>query len=335
MARPKFLWWLAFPVLLLAPIAYISPWVACAQQPESWPHLTPDEIKLYQNAPTLLEWTPKEIHSHPELRSLHPAQSQGDLPRILDEVGKRIEVFFRDFRDTTCTEKIQAEACRIETGLRILPGGIPQEYGTGSMNCNVLYDGNFRYLRLVHMRKEVPFLEEYRTDAKGNAIDYDQLNGLPLLTYGFSAVALYFHPLNRAACRFHYFGRQMFKGLQTEVVGFAQIPEENTPVITFKIGKLSGHILEQGLAWIDAATHEILCIQTDLLAPRPDLRMDKQTSKIDFKAIHLAEISAPLWLPTKVVVDLESSHQHLRNTHSYSDFKMFRVESRIGAIPGN
>jgi hypothetical protein len=333
MARPQLLWWLAFLVFLLAALANISPWVACAQQQESRPHLTPDEIKLYQQARTLIEWTPKEIHSRPELRSLHPVESQGDLPVILDEAGQRVEFFFHNFRDTTCTEKIQAEACKAETGLRILPGGIPQEYGTKSMICNAFYEGDFRYLRLAHVRRGVPFLEEYRTDAKGNAIDYDQLNGLPLLTYGFSAVALYFHPLNRAACRFRYLGRQMLKGRPTEVVGFAQIPGENTPVIAFQIGKLSGHILEQGVAWIDAATHEILCIQTDLLAPRPDLRVDKQTSKIDFRAVHLAEISAPLWLPTKVVVDLESAHQHLRNTHVYSDFKMFRVESRIGAIP--
>jgi len=48
MAQPQLLWWLAFLVFLLAALANISPWVACAQQQESRPHLTPDEIKLYQ-----------------------------------------------------------------------------------------------------------------------------------------------------------------------------------------------------------------------------------------------------------------------------------------------
>ena len=335
MARRQFPWWLALVIFLPGLYTVVSPRVASAQQPESRPRLTADEIKLYQNARTLLEWTRKEIHSHPELRSLHPAKRQDRLPVILEEAGQRVEDFFHNFRDTTGTEKVQSESCRAEPGLRILPGGIPQEYGKESMICKVFYEDKFRYMRLMHLRDGAPFLEEYRTDVSGNAIDFGQLPGLPLLTYGFSAAALYFHPSNRAACRFHYFGRQMLKGRQTEVVGFAQIPGENTPVITMQIGKLSGHILEQGLAWIDAVTYEILCIQTDLLAPRPDLRVDKQTTKIDFSAVHLAEIPAPVWLPTKVVVDLESVHHHLRNTHVYSDFKMFRVESRIGAIPGH
>ena len=79
-------------------------------------------------------------------------------------------------------------------------------------------------------------------------------------------------------------------------------------------------------------------IQTWLLAPRPDVGLQAQTTLVDYGAVHLPEISTTLRLPTTVTVTtvmldvLHHPHQ-LRNVHRYSDYKLFRVESRIGPVP--
>jgi hypothetical protein len=117
------------------------------------------------------------------------------------------------------------------------------------------------------------------------------------------------------------------------VVGFAQIPEEEAPVIEVDIGGKTAHILEQGLVWIDVKTAEILRIQSSLLAPRPDVGLEQQSTDVEFSAIRLSETPAPLRLPTHVVVDVTAFNNHIRDIHDYSDFKLFRSESRMVGAP--
>ena len=315
MSRPRPLYRLAFSVLLLAALANISTSVARAQKQESQPHLTPEEIRLYHKAQTLMDWTPEQSHSRPELRKLRLAESQRALPVILRNVGETVAALFGNFPNTTSTEKVVAEVCSGGTGL-----------------CYVTARYSFRYLLVARVGAGTRFMSEYRTDEKGNPVDYEHLEYMPLLTSGFASTALHFHPRNQTFCRFRYFGRQKFRAQEAEVVGFAQMPDQNPPATGFAMGDRTAHLLVQGLTWIDARSHEILHIQTDLLAPRPDVGLERQTTRIDFSAIHLPETSTAFWLPTQVMVDVWRFHRHFRNIHQYSDFKLFRVESRIGPV---
>jgi len=85
----------------------------------------------------------------------------------------------------------------------------------------------------------------------------------------------------------------------------------------------------QGLVWIDATTYQILRMQTYLLAPRPEVGLEREITRIEFSAIQLKETSTTFWLPTQVVVDVWLNHERFRSLHRYSNFKLFRVESRI------
>lgn len=147
----------------------------------------------------------------------------------------------------------------------------------------------------------------------------------------------------------------------TDVVGFAQNPDARMTLASFSDGKRAVQTLLQGLAWIDPGSHEILRLRTVLLAPPPGANLAKETTLVDYSPVQLSETSAAIVLPRKVVADLWLSvdthadlmddpcfrvakgfflpqHRgtevrHFRNTHVYSDYKLFRVESRIGAAP--
>jgi hypothetical protein len=317
---------LAFSALVFVTLARISPHTVHAQDEGSQPPPTPQEARIYQHAPTLIDWTPEQIRAVPELRELQPAESQQDLPAALREVGERVTAFFDDFPNATSTEEVQTGPCSIVREI-----------------CGVSFEAKFQYLLVGRIVEGARVMTEYRADKKGRPIDY--LNSqvdrrhvyAPFLTYGFAvAPLLHFHPQNRMASRFRHFGRQMVAGKETDVVGFAEIPDEYCCPTKLGVGHREVKVFVQGLAWIDAATHQILRIQTFLLAPRPDVGLEGQTTRIEYSAVKLPETSTAFWLPTKVVVDIWL-HQgprrgRYRNIHSYSHYKLFRVESRINPV---
>ncbi len=91
-------------------------------------------------------------------------------------------------------------------------------------------------------------------------------------------------------------------------------------------------ILFQGIAWIDAASCQIVRMQTDLLAPRQDVGLDRQTTELTFDIVRLPGVSSALRLPREVVVTSESQGRVFRNIHRYWDYKLFTAESTIKPI---
>jgi hypothetical protein len=87
--------------------------------------------------------------------------------------------------------------------------------------------------------------------------------------------------------------------------------------------------LVQGLAWIDSESFQILRIMTWLLAPRKDIGLNSQVSTVDYYPVQPSGSERVLWLPRDVEVRVRFRDIDIRNTHHYSDFKLFRVESTI------
>jgi len=312
-----------------------------AQAPASQtasPLLTSEEVQVYRKAHTVIDWTPKEIRGRKELKNLQLAENQSGLAKILREVGERVAAFIDSLPNVTATESIQ--------------------WQMDSASAKDSASQKFRYLLMRRPGGGGETFEEYRTDPHGNEIDYNGLQGSHPLTSGFTLSLLYFDPHNQAACRYRYFGRQMLGEQETDVVGFAQIPEGNLRLANLYDGKRRIPLLFQGLAWIDHRTHGIMRLETDLLSPPPHTSLQRETTRIDYAPVQLPEVAKAVMLPNKVVVDMWQSvnvlkqaagfvggnhHrvivedpsvdgqyvQHCRNIHSYSDYKLFRVESKI------
>jgi hypothetical protein len=117
------------------------------------------------------------------------------------------------------------------------------------------------------------------------------------------------------------------------VVGFAEIPGKYCCPIKYSSKDKEATLFVQGLAWVDATTHQILRIQTELVGPRLDVRLERQTTRTEYSSVRLPGIATAFWLPTNVVVDIWLCRGlrplHIRNIHRYSHYNLFRVESRI------
>jgi hypothetical protein len=312
---------------------------ASTQPPQPQSTLSPDELQSLNKAHSVINWTDKEIHKQKELKKLQMAANQDDLAKILQQAGEQVEAFVSKFPDLTANESIQ--------------------WKLDNPNQPMSYSGQFHYVLARSSAADKLILVEHRTDSTGNPINYSTYDGAYLLTIGFARTVLFLASQNQAFCRFRYFGREAIDDHDADVVGFAEIPEKGLDLSDFNDGHRIIPLIFQGLAWIDSRTHQILRMQTDLLAPPPGKMLMRETTQIDFAPVHLPGGVPELVLPQRVVVDmwqntvkadlsstsgektkasghrevatggnnLDQAEVHCHNVHTYSNYRLGEAEN--------
>jgi tetratricopeptide (TPR) repeat protein len=251
------------------------------------------------------------MHALPELKGLQAADDQQQLGAILKRVGQNVESFFSSFPSTTALEQLRMERLHRD-------GSVAEAHNQ-----------DFQYLVLTQNPKAShPNFEEYRTDGTGSRAAQGGLGGRFMVTQGFAAASLHFHPSFRRGCKFRYLGRQSVDGRDHFVLAFAQRAETAEVLESFRVGQVGTVVLIQGLAWVDASTYQIRRLRTDLLRPLPLIHLDRQTTDISFKEVFFTDVKSDLWLPRQVAVTVDWNGHVYRNWHTYSDFKLFNVEAR-------
>ncbi len=268
------------------------------------------EMERYAGARTLLDSSPEQLlRDLPELHELEFASEQGQLTLILSKVGETVAAFFRDFPNTTAFEQIRQE--------RLGPNGKVEER----------QNQTFRYLAVARPQANEVLFEEYRASKKGKRVEVRFMHGMSFVTSGFVSMPDQFHPRYQPEANYRYLGMQNTEGRKAYVVAFAQVPEKARLFGRFGLGDHIAALLLQGVAWIDPATYQIVRMHSDLLAPRFDIFLSRQSTDAQFSEVQFKSGFPALWLPREVVVTIEWRGQLFRNYHHYSDFKLFKVET--------
>jgi hypothetical protein len=288
------------------------------------------EIKIPNFNSCSLAELQKTIH---ELKHLKAARDQSELSALLDKIGaKTVDIASRT-PNLLSDESVVSD----RDGIKTLQ--------------------HFSFLVLQHVsRSNAIILDEFRVDAKsGEKFQTEELEkaadasappsdpsslvlhsgkprpgpgGTPP-SQGFVNEWLNFYPPNRIQAEFRYLGQQKLGRRQTLVVAFAQKPAfVRIPAIVTYHDKLY-KIFRQGVAWVDATDFRIVRLRTDILSPPPGVPLRQLTSDIQFVEVHVAEIASPLWLPRDVVVTSNFAGSTLRETHSYSHYRLFRTKSKL------
>jgi hypothetical protein len=265
-------------------------------------------------APYLEDPLPKLLKIVPDLKGLEPAQNQDDLPNLLVRIGDAIRDSAKKLPNLTSREDV--DQTRVCTNSHSYGGCLDSEQRA-----------QFNYLILPKTGEDT-LLEEYRTDLKNRRIS-DQDPSAPK-GQGFASLWLLFSPMHRAESDFRYLGRQKLdKHTTAFVVAFAQKPDAvKFPSEILLEGK-SVPILYQGIAWIDQASFEIIRMRTDLLAPHPEIHLQQLTAEIEFGKVRISKLPAPVRLPTEVDITLEINTEVSKEVHSYSNYRLYGVETRI------
>jgi hypothetical protein len=248
-------------------------------------------------------------HPPSDLVGLVPAADQGPLDSILSAVGKTVAEFFGNFPSTSSLERVHQEKLR-------------RKHKVGDT-----LDQEFRYLCFTPASAWGPGFDEYRSDSLGKELLPQGLRDGFMLTSGFAAASLLFHPKYQSQATFRYLGRQKVNGRDTYVIAFAQQPARARLQGGFKFGQTTMTTFSQGLAWIDSQNYQITRLRSDLLRPLPEINLERITTEIAYGEVQFKGIAAAFWLPQQVTVAVDWSGKHLRNEHRYSEFKLFNVEA--------
>jgi len=248
---------------------------------------------------------------HPplDLEGLEPATDQQPLESVLKAVGQNIAEVFAKLPNTSSLEEIH------------------QEKLVHKQKVGATLDQKFRYLCFTPDEDFGPGFNEYRADQSGLQAAPKGLGEGFMLTSGFASASLVFHPMYQPQSDFHYLGRQKVNGHDNFLVAFAQQPAKARLNGTFKSGGVSLTTFTQGLAWIDCHNYQITRLQTDLLRPLPEIKLEGQTTEIAYGEVHFKGMTEGFWVPRQVTVTVDWNGKHLRNEHHYSEFKLFQVEA--------
>jgi hypothetical protein len=281
--------------------------------------LTEAEQNVYAKShPYLDEPLHKLVKHIPELKKIEAAKDQQDLPLILERTADTVDSFFHHIVDLVADEEI-VQARLNRRGAVLVSDQV-----------------RVNYLILRHGPPESSQILEYRMDSAGRPMDQVGTEAGYVVTFGFALDCEYFASSFQSQSKFRYLGEQKFGDRDTYVVAFAQKPEQATLFVTLSgsNGK-SASLLMQGVAWIDKANFQIIRLRSDLLAPHPEIDLERQTTEVTFNKVELQDVATPLWLPERVEVSVtfKASHDpygiHYENEHHYTNYRRYRVSVKM------
>jgi tetratricopeptide (TPR) repeat protein len=242
-----------------------------------------------------------------DLPDFEPAADQAPMDGILAALGNNVSRLFADLFNISAVESVQME--RIDGKGKADPGRRSE----------------YLYLCLGGIEKQGLLFEEYRSDAQGRELRQLGLGEGYMLTSGFMSAPIIFHPIHQNGNSFRLLGYQKLGGRNTIVMAYAQIPARSSLPGRFQVGGEIQDTFKQGIAWIDAENYQIIRLASDLLQPVPQIGLEKLRTQIDFDEVRFDQATERFWLPVQVVVTVKWNGRILRNTHAYSDFKLFDV----------
>jgi hypothetical protein len=274
------------------------------------------DAEIYAGVKSVVDMSAQElIEAFPEeMERVKFEENRELLAVILEKTGAIVEAFFRDFPKILAHEQIRMERLT----------------GSGAVVSSTTHD----YLYSFSLDNTGLHWEETRTERSGRPVDMDKIRGY-LFAPGRTGLTVFLHPLHRHGSRFRYLGRQA-DDAGAHLIAFAQIPEVRDYLSSYQTEVMvaPAPLLLQGLAWIHPENHQIIRLRTDLLAPRNDIGLSRQTSEIRLAEVHFASLTQPFWLPQEVVITNKSYVMNTRNRHRYSRYQLFTVtvEEKIAPV---
>jgi hypothetical protein len=227
------------------------------------------------------------------------------LDALLARTGQRVELFWQQIGSYTCTESVTRE--KIGKKDRI-------EFKTVSV---------FDYLALAKPMDDALVAEELRLPQKKERV---KPSHTPLLsTNGFPTLLLIFHPKYQHNFRYRA-ETENIKGDQLVPVRFEHISGTSSTCALALRDRIYTLDLK-GIAWIDAATGVIHKIAAGLTSPMADINIQAFDIEVEYQPRTFPSDPIAKWLPSIVEIDVRTKLQHWRNTHLFSQYKIFSVQS--------
>ena len=230
------------------------------------------------------------------------------LESVLERTAKQVTSFLEIMSETNCTERVVQE--------KLAADGRVIEKETFTYDYLIMISTEGGDLNLVESRL-----------AAGGAKRQKKPRSALLISNGFSTLFLVFHPYYTAGFQFTRGEEESVDGISLTKIHFQHIPGMRSPAALAVRGR--EYPLDfQGTAFVDARTGVIHRLTVNLDSGMEDVGLRSLHSEIKFASVTFHDPPESFWLPVEVLVDVETPHQHWRNTHGFSSYRRFAVNTK-------
>jgi tetratricopeptide (TPR) repeat protein len=233
------------------------------------------------------------------------------LPEVLAGAGKQVENLMDSLEKFEATERIEHFPVDKHGELR--------SPDTRSFDYIV---------SVVHEPHGVIDLEEYRN----GSLDPKQFPA-SVATNGLPAMAMVFHPSMASDFDFTCEGLGQAAGRPAWQVRFQQNPKLPSRIQAYVIAGNYYPVALKGRAWIDAATYQVVRLESELVNPIPQIRLQRESLTIAYAPVQFNSQNIQLWLPARAELLVVMDKTAFYRTHAFSNFQLFTVgtNQKIGA----
>src|SRR6267378_83699 len=230
------------------------------------------------------------------------------LDEVIQKAEKRVEEFVGNLDRYTATESLIHEPIN--------------KWGLASSRETRKFD----YLASIEEVRQGYFnFEEFRNSHTSQP---DFPDGVA--TLGLPALALIFHPRHSGNYEMHCEGLARRNGRIAWQVYFRQRADKPNTIRSFRMGyeSPSHPVALKGRAWIDAESYQIVRLETDLVAPLPEIRLVSDRTAIEYGPVHFRERNVDMWLPNSAEVYSDWRGRRFHRRHSFSNYLLFAVDEK-------
>jgi tetratricopeptide (TPR) repeat protein len=256
--------------------------------------------------PLLSNWLP------PDVDEKVPFVESG-VPCALDEVvqnaGKRLQELIRNVDRFTATESLVHEPVNA--------------WGFSGPSETRKFD---YVVSIQEIRPGILTVYEYRS----GDLSYEKFPG-GMATLGLPSLVLIFHPYSAVNYDMECEGLAHWKGALAWQVHFRQRRDKPIRDRAYRFGGESAPaypVALKGRAWIAADTYQIVRLETDLVAPLPEIRLVADHTAIEYSAVHFNKQNVDMWLPLTAEVFYDLRGRRIHRRHSFSSYMLFSVDDR-------
>jgi hypothetical protein len=154
-----------------------------------------------------------------------------------------------------------------------------------------------------------------------------ELPPTPIVDTGTAAFTLIFHPRHIANFEFQCEGLTELHGVRAWQVHFQETPDSTKSFHAIRIEGSVYQLRFKGRAWISAENREVLRLETDLVAPIPQIELQVEHLEITYAPVEFKKHNLQLWLPESATLYVGYHGQRYERIHSYSRFQLFWIDT--------
>jgi tetratricopeptide (TPR) repeat protein len=248
-----------------------------------------------------VRWMPPDVDE--KIPAVEPGVSC-PLQQIQDETGKRIREFVSAVNSITATETLEHEVIDVH--------GFPSKRESRS----------YTYVAsLQEIRPGLYSVKEYRNGKTGQDIFPDHLG-----MFGLTSLVMIFHPAYRDEYEFSCEGLSRWHGGKAWQVHFRQRPDKPARVRGYYAGKQMFPLSLRGRAWIAVDTFQIVSLETDLVAPLPQIPLNAEHISIEYAPVQFHTYKQELWLPQSAELFVDFGVRRIHRSDHFGNYMLFSVD---------